>query len=377
MPPDSARLLSNTFCLLLAGGKGTRLHELTRAECKPALPFAGGRLVDFTLANAHRSGVRQMMVATQYTPQTLWRHLDHTWRGRFPGGLEIRDGEMVCSGGYRGTADVVRGNLDPINDSGASEILVLSADHVYEMDYAPMVARHHATGALVTLAVAEVPVDQATAFGVLAADADGRITDFVEKPRYPRSSPDHPGKALVSMGIYVIDRRWLAGLLATRPGLTDFGHDILPAAVSMGQAQIHHPLPDAGRGGYWRDVGTLDSYRRSQLDCLDPATAPLRLPAAPNAPALPALVAAACGTVLMPGARLGRGARVKRSIVGPHTFVPEGMVIGEDAETDRRWFRVTPDGTILVTGEMLARRADDVAFPVPVPTRPPLTVRGA
>jgi glucose-1-phosphate adenylyltransferase len=372
-----ARSAQDTFCVLLAGGKGSRLHELTRAKCKPALPFAGGRLVDFTLANAERSGVSRMLVATQYTPRTLWQHLDRNWRHSFSGGLDVQNGESLCAGGYRGTADAVRRNCDRITESGAPDILVLSADHVYEMDYNAMIAQHRQSGAMVTLAVDEVPIDRASAFGVLATDRDGLITEFAEKPQRPQPAPHSPVRAQVSMGVYVLDRRWLSGLLTARPDMTDFGHDVLPAAVRLGLARVYRPAAGPGRRFYWRDVGTLDSYRCAQLDCLDPARAPIRVPGGPTAPSLQALAAAAHGTVLMPGARLGRFARVERAIIAPHAHVPDGMVIGVDPDADRRWFRVTPEGTVLVTAEMLARRMDETpACLRPVLAWPPLTARG-
>lgn len=360
--PTSA---SAPFCILLAGGQGSRLHELTQTECKPAVSFGSGRLVDFTMANAARSGLHQMLVATQYLPQGLTAHLEASWRACFGPELQIRDGKRLQPGGYRGTADAVRANLPEILASGARDVLVLSADHVYQMDYGPMIARHRASGAKVTVAVHEVHLTLAQGFGVLSARADGRITGFDEKPRYPQPSPDDPSKALVSLGIYVLDLDWLRQALAGQ-GMDDFGQDILPEAVAEGVAAVHRAAAAQGSRFYWRDVGTLDSYRRAQLDFIDAARAPFQPPMLIQRPSRDAQRAATHGTVLLPGARIGARARVHHAILGPGAVVPDGMVIGEDLDQDRRWFRVVNDGTVLVTAEMLARRRDELLRPQPV-----------
>ncbi|WP_051228152.1 sugar phosphate nucleotidyltransferase [Pleomorphomonas oryzae] len=349
----------DAFCVLLAGGQGTRLHELTSTECKPAVAFAGGKLVDFTVANVMRSGMAQLLVATQYLPDSLVRHLAGEWRHQFPGGLEIRDGCHLRPGGYRGTADAVRANLAEIAASGADELLVLSADHVYQMDYRAMIEAHRAAGAKVTVAVDEVPLAQASSFGVLSADGKGWVTGFAEKPARPQPVPEDPTRALVSMGVYVLDRRWLAQLLTSEGAMDDFGQDILPEAVRQGSAQVYCPSSNIEGAFYWRDVGTLDSYRLAQLDFLDPAKAPIALPTATVKPSRQMLQAAEYGTILLPGARLGYRARAKRAILAPGSYVPDGLAIGEDPEEDRRWFRVTCNGTSLVTPAMLERHREE------------------
>ena len=348
---------ADAFCILLAGGQGTRLHELTSTECKPAMPFAGGKLVDFTIANAMRSGLSQLLVATQYLPASLTRHLETEWRHQFPSGIEIRDGYRLRSNGYRGTADAVRANLAEIAASGAEEILVLSADHVYQMDYRAMLESHRASGAKVTVAVTRAPLAQASSFGVLSADSDGVIADFAEKPARPHPTPDDPTHALISMGVYVLDRRWLSEMLAFEDGMDDFGQDILPEAVRQGVARVHQP--DADGAFYWRDVGTLDSYRLAQLDFVDPVRAPVPLPAATVKPSRQMQLAAERGSVLLPGARLGYRTRVERAIIAPGAIVPDGLVVGEDPEDDQRWFRVTRGGTALVTAAMLDRYREE------------------
>lgn len=345
----------DAFCVLLAGGQGTRLRELTLNECKPAVPFAGGKLVDFTIANVMRSGLGQLLVATQYQPAGLIRHLATEWRHQFPDGLEVRDGYRLRPEGYRGTADAVRANLAEIAASGAEEILVLSADHVYQMDYRAMIESHRTSGAKVTVAVDRVPLEQASSFGVLSSGSDGWISDFAEKPARPQPAPGTASHALASMGVYVIDRAWLSGLLAFEDGFDDFGQDILPEAVRQKVACVHRPTLGADETFYWRDVGTLDSYRLAQLDFLDPAGTPIALPTARVKPSRAMLQAAERGSILLPGARLGYRTRVERAIIAPGASIPDGFVIGEDAEEDQRWFRVTRGGTALVTPAMLER----------------------
>ena len=348
--PNRLPPATRTFCVLLAGGKGTRLHELTAAESKPALPFAGGRLVDFAMENAARSGLRQVLVATQYQSAGLTAHLHRRWSARFPGGLQLRDG-AVTPPGYCGTADALRANLAEIARSGADTVLVLSADHVYRMDYRPMIARHLASGSKVTVAADTAPLDRASSFGVLSAGPQGAVTGFAEKPARPAPVAGDPGRALVSMGIYVFDRRWLETVLAD-PALNDFGHDILPLAVAQGAAQLHRP---EGEGFYWRDVGTLDGYRLAHLDFLRGGPAmPFPLPGDWTCPPQ-ALRAAAFGTVLLPGASLGRGARLARSIVAPGVHVPDGLITGRDPAEDAGWFRTGAGGTVLITAAMAGR----------------------
>ena len=349
--PNRLPPFTRTFCVLLAGGKGTRLHELTAVDSKPALPFAGGRLVDFAMENAARSGLPQVMAATQYRAAGLGDHLLRRWSARFPMGVQLRDGAAVTPGGYRGTADALRANLAEIARSGAEVVLVLSADHVYRMDYRAMIARHLASGGKATVAADTAPLDRASSFGVLSADARGHVTGFTEKPARPAPMPGDPGRALVSMGIYAFDRRWLETVLAD-PALDDFGHDILPLAVAEGVAQVYRP---GEPGFYWRDVGTLDGYRLAHLDFLRGGPAmPFPLPGDWTCPPQ-ALRAAAFGTVLLPGASLGRGARLARSIVAPGVHVPDGLITGRDPAEDAGWFRTGAGGTVLITAAMAGR----------------------
>lgn len=374
---------SRTLAILLAGGQGTRLHELTAAECKPAVHFAGaGRIVDFTMANAVRAGLSRMLVATQYRPFTLSRYLPEVWGGAFPeGGLMLRDGyEVAGDAGYRGTADAVTANIPAIDAEAPDEVIVLAGDHIYDMDYAAMIADHRRSGALATVAVDTVPLRAARAFGVVHAGADGQIIAFQEKPQRPAAMPGKPTQALVSMGIYVFSWPWLRAMLlrdqADAGSSHDFGKDILPAAVLAREAHAFRPAST-----YWRDVGTLDAYRQAQLDFAGDA-APCTLPdgALPpgqptaaawaratmndlllRSPRLPFAAAATqiTGSVLLPGARAMPGVRLTDTVVAPRTVLPTGLVVGEDRDEDARWFRVTDGGTTLVTTAMLARRLSE------------------
>lgn len=357
----------DVLTILLAGGKGTRLHELTRAECKPAIQFAGPRrIVDFVMANAVRSGLDRMIVATQFAPGTLTRHLWEHWAMAFDcgKGLMLRHGPSLAGPeGYLGTADAVTRNLDLIDALDPTDVLILAADHIYGMDYTAMLDAHRASGAAVTVAAHVVPRAGATEFGVFLTDATGRATTFLEKPADPPGLPDDPARALASMGIYACRWDWLRTTLRRDAADTlsshDFGHDILPPAVAAGQALVW-PFTTPGIQPYWRDVGTLDAFRVTQLDFLQP-TPPCALPE--NAMPGPAPQGRPTrnegllsDSVLLPGATVGRGARLHRTIVAPDAHIPGGMVIGEDRNEDARWFRRTPDGTVLVTAEMLARR---------------------
>lgn len=368
-----------TIALLLAGGRGTRLHELTRQDCKPALHFAGARrIVDFAMANVVRSGLDRLVVATQWQPRALVRHLRDHWAMGFDcgAGLVISDGHAVAGReGYRGTADAVTRNIPGIDAAAPREVIVLAADHVYEMDYREMIAAHRAAGRAVTVAAHTVPRASATEFGVIAADTEGRVLDFVEKPDDPPSVAGDPVHALASMGIYVFDWAWLRAALLADAGNTlsqhDFGHDILPLAVARGEVGVWRLPGLRGARPYWRDVGTLDAFRVTQLDFLQPAP-PCALPetAMPDGGALLARLAGGkvqtagkiqagavvSDSVLLPGATVAAGARLTRAIVAPDTHVPGGLVIGEDAAEDRRWFRRTGGCTVLVTAEMLAAR---------------------
>ncbi|RDE10046.1 ADP-glucose pyrophosphorylase [Pelagibacterium lacus] len=341
--------IGSVATVLLAGGRGTRLHELTEAEAKPAIHFAGShRIVDFAMANIVRSGLQRLLVATQFAPHTLAAHIPLHWGSHFsPGSLLVRDGRDA----YRGTADAVRRNWPVLVESGAEEILVLAADHVYAMDYAQLIQAHRAARAEVTVAVDVVPQAEAREFGVMQADRSGRIVSFREKPADPPAIIGEPGFSMASMGVYVFSRCWLDAALADDDAL-DFGHHLIPRAVADGVAMAYRlpASPETGRA-YWRDVGTLDALRLTQLDFAE--ALPVPLPDAADAHSW----RFGRDSVLMPGASVSRFVRLARAIVSPGAHLPPGLVVGEDPVEDRRWFRRTEGGTVLVTPAMLQRRA--------------------
>ncbi|WP_229804650.1 sugar phosphate nucleotidyltransferase [Neogemmobacter tilapiae] len=378
--------MKGVTAVLLAGGQGTRLHELTKAEAKPAVFFGGNRrIIDFTLANAVQAGIENLIVATQYRPETLHAHIPAQWGRHFPSdGLILREGMATTARGYLGTADAVWANAAQLDALGTEQVIVLSGDHVYQMDYAAMIDAHRASGADVTLAATTVPMAEARGFGVIEADATGRVTGFVEKPLHPPTLADAPGRSLVNMGIYVFDWRWLRAVLATDAAdplsSHDFGKDILPVAVHSTQMQVWRSGA-AGAEPYWRDVGTLDAYRTAQLD-FQSGQPPFALPGLGAPSAHDALqfgfslgIAGLSlraprhrpdaahrwtlleNSVILPGARLGTGVRLSNVIVAPGTNVPAGLVVGEDPEEDARWFRRTEGGTTLITTQMIVRRA--------------------
>lgn len=351
LQPSLSRLTKpdhSVATILLAGGKGTRLHDLTASESKPAVPFLGrNRIVDFAMANVVRSGLDRLLVATQFAPATLSDHLTTRWGGHFASGsMLLRDGRDR----YLGTADAVRHNWAQMQDWQADQVLVLAADHIYDMDYAALIAAHRASGAAVTVAVDVVPLAQASGFGVMHADAGGRILSFHEKPANPAAIPGEPDRAMVSMGIYVFDTDWLRdALFCAGSEVLDFGHEVIPTAVAQGLATAYR-LP-AGPAGmpYWRDVGTLDALRQAHMDFV--SVQPARLPRI--SPLSEWYLAR--GSMMMPGSVVPPSARLTCTIVAPGTRIPHGLVVGEDPEEDARWFR--RDGrTVLVTQAMLDRR---------------------
>lgn len=379
-----------TVALVLAGGQGTRLHELTAREAKPALWFAGRRrLVDFTMANLHRSGIGRVIVATQSRPATLSRHLMQHWASVFAdGGFRLAEGPLVTgqAEGYRGTAEVALANLPAIEAAGATEVLIVAGDLVYDMDYQPLIAAHRALAAGVTI----LAHSGANAAGTrIEAGENGLVLALGQSAAQPEQGP-------VSSGVYVFDTRWLADALrqdAQDPAsVHDIERSILPRAVAEAAAQVWQG--DTAEPPYWRDIDTLDAYRLAQLDFM--SNPPCRLPALPGAfhPAAmtessdllqfglrivsggielraprwqadkPSRWAMLDGSVVLPGGRIAPGVRLTQAIVGAGTVVPEGLVVGEDPDEDARWFRRTDQGTVLVTTQMLARRAADRPRPV-------------
>jgi glucose-1-phosphate adenylyltransferase len=413
----ASQLPKKALALVLAGGRGSRLHELTDIRSKPAVYFGGKfRIVDFTLSNCLNSGLRRIGVLTQYKSHSLLRHLQRGWSFLKPELNEWVDllpaqQRVDEATWYQGTADAVFQNLDIIRSEGPEYIVVLAGDHIYKMDYGAMLRFHVEHDARCTVACFEVPISEASAFGVMAIDEESRIVEFVEKPPQPPAMPGRPDRALASMGIYVFDAEYmyeqLAHDAADPESVHDFGRNLVPAAVAQGVAYAQ-PFEDAcvrseeGEQPYWRDVGTIDAYWEANIDLT--ATKPKlnlydrnwpiwtyqeQLPSAKfvhneadrRGVAVESMVSGGCivsgslfrsllfsnvrvhswstvnWSVLLPGVQVGRRARLTRVVVDRACSIPDAMVIGEDAELDARRFRRTPAGITLVTRGMLAQLA--------------------
>ena len=408
-------LSRNTYALVLAGGRGSRLAGLTDHRAKPAVPFAGTmRIVDFALGNCVNSGLRRIGVLTQYKAQSLIRHVERSW-----GFLEASLGEFVDivpaqqqtgERWYSGTANAVFQNLDLVREAQPERVVVLAGDHVYKMDCSVLVADHVARGAQLTVACVEVPIEEASGLGVMAVDDQQRIVAFDEKPAQPQALPGRPGRALASMGIYVFDTPFMFEELerdaADATSSHDFGRDIIPAV--LGRARVFaHRFEDScvnlvGDRPYWRDVGTLDAYWEANLDLTrvvpelnlydetwpvlgrQPTRAPAKFvfdEAGRRGMAVDSLVSGGCivsgGTVrrsilfygvtvgegslvedavVLPNVRIGRGVVLKRAIVDKRCELPDGFTAGVDAAHDRARFHVTERGICLVTPQMLGAR---------------------
>jgi glucose-1-phosphate adenylyltransferase len=402
---------------VLAGGRGSRLKELTDRRVKPAVPFGGkGRIIDFALSNALNSGIRKMAIATQYKAHSLIRHIQRGWnflgaeRGEFLDVLPASQRGNTESW-YKGTADAVTQNIDIVDSYGVDYVIILAGDHIYKMDYEIMLRQHVESGADVTVGCLTVPREEATAFGVMATDKDGRITSFLEKPADPPAMPEDPTKALASMGIYVFDWKFLRDLLikdAEDPNSSnDFGNDLIPDIVKNGKAMAHRfdesCVRVEGAPAYWKDVGTVDAFWQAHID-LTNFTPELDLwdrewpiwtynQAVPPAKfihderdrrgmAISSMVSGGCiisGTevrnsclftnvhtnsyavldhaIVLPNVVVHRSARLRQVVIDGGVIIPEGLVVGEDPTEDAKWFRVTERGVTLITQDMLNKRA--------------------
>jgi len=415
-PRFVSTLTKNTFAIVLAGGRGTRLQSLTDWRAKPAVPFGGKfRIIDFTLSNCVNSGVRRIAVATQYMSHSLIQHLQRGWSfldGRFHEFIEILPASQQTVDGswYRGTADAVYQNLSILRRNAPAYVLVLSGDHIYKMDYGRLLAFHAKSNADLTVACVEVPLNDASAFGILAVEGDGRVTRFVEKPGHPDPMPENPDRALASMGVYVFNGALLDALLVRDASDStsehDFGMNLIPHCVAHHRVYAHRfaescvNAPGGGRP-YWRDVGTIDAYWEANMELAKVApelnlydrewpiwTYQEQLPPAKfifddddrRGMATDSLVADgtiisgatvrravlfpgvrvnsyACieDSVLLPEVQVGRHAVLKRCVIDKQTIIPEGLRVGLDADEDRRRFYVSPGGITLVTPEMLGQ----------------------
>lgn len=413
--PVVRQLPRRAIALVLAGGRGSRLHQLTDRRAKPAVHFGGKyRIIDFALSNCINSGFRRIYVLTQYKSHSLLRHLQRGWshfRAEMNEFVDLLPAQQRIDERmwYRGTADAVWQNVDIFKAEDPDHVIVLAGDHVYKMDYGAMLEDHVASGAEVTVGCVEVPRMEATGFGVMAMDEARRVTDFLEKPADPPGMPGKPDIALASMGIYVFNAKFLYELLerdaADGESNHDFGKDIIPYLVANGHKVLAHSLTQSGIVGegqtepYWRDAGTIDSYWEANIDLtsVTPAldlydelwpvyTYQAQLPAAKfvwdegdrRGAALDSIVSGGCvvsggivcqsllfsqvrvnsyarldGAVVLPRSDIGRHARLSRVIVDSGCQIPEGMVVGENPEEDARRFHRSPDGVVLITRDML------------------------
>ena len=413
--PQQQRLARRTLALVLAGGRGSRLKQLTDRRAKPAVFFGGKfRIIDFALSNCLNSGVRRICVLTQYKAHSLLRHLQMGWSFLRPEMNEFLDllpaqQRLDEATWYRGTADAVYQNFDIFRAADPEYFIVLAGDHIYKMDYSNMLQDHVDKGADCTVACVEVPLHGAPDFGIMAVDDSMRIVDFLEKPRNPPAMAGKPGCALASMGVYVFSARALyAELERDHRDATsshDFGKDVIPHLVNRGLAVAHSfeescvkTTPEAD--AYWRDVGTIDSYWSANLDLVSPVpsldiydanwpiwTYQQQLPPAKfvfddddrRGMAIDSMVSGGCiisgatvkrsllfsncrinshartsGAVLLPEVEVARRARLTDVVVDRGCYIPEDLVIGGDAELDAKRFYRSEKGIVLVNADMLA-----------------------
>lgn len=406
----TAEILRKTLALVLAGGEGSRLKDLTQWRAKPAVPFGGKyRIIDFVLSNCVNSGIRKIGVLTQYKSNSLIRHVQRGWSFmRYEAGefVELLPAQQrVDKEWYRGTADALYQNLDILRRHKPEYVLVLGGDHIYSMDYSRMLKEHVSSGADVTIGCIEVPREEATGFGVMSVDEDFKVTKFTEKPVDPEAMPGKPDKALASMGIYVFSTEFLFQKLIKdhddRESSHDFGKDIIPSIIDENYVLAYPFVNERGEPDYWRDVGTLESYWQASMD-LCSITPELNLydrdwpiwtyqaqqPPAKFAfdddsrrgKAIDSLVSAGCiisgasikrsiissgcvihsyasitNSVLLPKVEVGRHCRIQNAIIDKGAKIPNGTIIGEDREQDAKRFLVDENGLVLVTPEMLGQ----------------------
>ena len=420
-PKPNARLSSQAMAFVLAGGRGSRLKELTDTRAKPAVYFGGKtRIIDFALSNALNSGIRKMAIATQYKAHSLIRHMQRGWgffRAERNEYLDILPASQRVSESkwYLGTADAVTQNIDIVDSYGVKYIIVLAGDHVYKMDYEVMLRQHAESGADVTIGCLTVPRMEATAFGVMHVDADLRITDFLEKPANPPAIPGDPDNALASMGIYVFDWAFLRDLLIRDAeddnSSHDFGNDLIPEIVKHGKAVAHRFAESCVTTGlekepYWRDVGTIDAFWQANIDLTDfepkldiydqswpiwtyseivPPAKFIHNEEGRRGMAISSLISGDCivsgsevsNSLLFTGCRthsfsaleyvvalpqvvVNRKAELKNCVIDRGVIIPEGLIVGQDPDEDARWFRRSEGGIVLITQAMLDARARQI-----------------
>ncbi|HUW97974.1 MAG TPA: glucose-1-phosphate adenylyltransferase [Acidiferrobacter sp.] len=411
-PRFVSQLTRNTLALILAGGRGSRLKHLTLWRAKPAVPFGGKfRVIDFPLSNCVNSGIRRIGVLTQYKAHSLIHHIQRGWgllRGEFGEFVELLPAQQrIESSWYSGTADAVYQNLDILRNHAPEYVLVLAGDHVYKMDYGPMIAYHVKKAADLTVGCVEVPVARATDFGVMATDEEGRVFKFSEKPEHPEPTTPGGDTALASMGIYVFSARFLYEQLIKDADMKgsrhDFGHNIIPGAMERYRVMAYaFAAGEGGQAAYWRDVGTLDAYWEANMELIG-VTPELNLydttwpiwtyqeqyPPAKfifdedngrRGMAVDSMVSGGCvisgslvrhsllfsavtihsyasveDSVVMGEVDIGRHCRIRRAIIDKGCKIPAGTTIGWDREEDLKKYHITPGGIVVVTPEMMGQ----------------------
>ncbi len=418
MTQQVRRLARESMAFVLAGGRGSRLHEMTDRRAKPAVYFGGkSRIIDFPLSNAVNSGIRRICVATQYKAHSLIRHLQRGWsffRAERNESLDILPASQQLNEElwYKGTADAVLQNTDIIRDYTPKYVIILAGDHIYKQDYAIMIAHHVDSGADVTVGCMEVARRDASEFGVLDVDRHDRILGFMEKPADPPPMPGRPSAALASMGIYVFETAYLLSLLqemSTFPDYgNDFGGDVIPYIVKHGKA-VAHPFArsciraSSEKHAYWRDVGTIDSYWQANIDLTDfsplldlydqswpiwtyseltPPAKFIHNEDGRRGQAISSMVSGGCiisgsslkkcllftgvkthsysqldSVVALPYVEINRNARLKNTVIDRGVVIPRGLVVGEDPELDAQRFRLSDSGVCLITQPMIDRLA--------------------
>ena len=411
--PDIQHLTRNTIALILAGGRGSRLMNMTEWRAKPAVPFGGKfRIIDFPLSNCMNSGIRKIGILTQYKADSLIRHIQQGWgylRGEFGEYVDLMPAQQRHdeNSWYQGTADAVFQNIDILRTRNPEHILVLAGDHIYKMDYAAMLADHVEKRADLTIGCIEVSLEEATAFGVMDIDANRRVNAFIEKPANPPLMPGRTDSALASMGIYIFNAGFLFEQLLkdadTKGSSHDFGKDIIPSVIEKYNVNAY-PFLDlqSGQQSYWRDVGTIDAYWAANMELIgvNPVmniydkswpiwTYQIQTPPAKfvfddddrRGQALDSMISGGCivsgatvrhsllftnvrvnsystvqDSIVLPDVTIGRHCQIYKAIIERQCEIPEGTIIGVDRAEDEKRFHVSPAGVVLVTPEMLGQR---------------------
>lgn len=415
-PRFISRLTKNTYAMVLAGGRGSRLHHLTAWRAKPAVPFGGKfRIIDFVLSNCVNSGIRRIGVATQYKSHSLIQHIQRGWsflNGQFAEFVDLLPAQQRIDEvhWYQGTADAVYQNLDILRETNPDFVLILAGDHVYKMDYGKLLAFHVENKADMTVACVEVPVADASAFGVMGVNEHSRVVEFAEKPANPTTIPGKPGRSLASMGIYVFNTKFLYEQLIrdadNKQSSHDFGKDLIPHMIEKYRVYAQNfEQSCVGLGDdkvpYWRDVGTIDSYWEANMELTKVIpdlnmydqewpiwTHQEQLPPAKfvfddddrRGIAIDSLVSGGCiisgstvrrsllfsnvrinahcnieDSVLLPNVDVCRDVTLKRVIVDKGCKIPDGLVVGVNPDEDRKRFHVSSNGVTLITPEMLGQ----------------------